>query len=266
MTASFVQLVLTIAFLLPGAAMAAHSDWSHADQAQVRLLLGGERDGRLLGGVDVALETGWHTYWRNPGETGVPPVFDFSGSKNVARVDVLYPAPTRYDDGATVSLIYQDEVVFPLLVTPLAPGPVTLRAAISFGVCKEVCIPTQARAEVTQAGGERDPLTEARLASFLPRVPGAPEAGTFDVERVWAENKTLLVDVRMPESAFSDLFVEPPPGWYISQPRFLSRSGGVSRYQLSLAGGPPDAQPQGQVFGFVAVAGARSIEEAVEIR
>ena len=91
---------------------------------------------------------GWHTYWRNPGETGVPPVFDFSGLRQRReRWRCSIPAPERLDDGASVSLIYTDEVVFPLVITPAEPErPVTLRLKASFGVCSEVCIPTRSRA------------------------------------------------------------------------------------------------------------------------
>jgi hypothetical protein len=70
----------------------------------------------------------------------------------------------------------------------------------------------------------------------------------------------------MPESSFSDLFAEPPPGWYIGQPDFIERANGVSRFQLSLAGRPRGAQIAGQEFRFVAVAGGEAIEETVEIR
>ena len=64
-----------------------------ADESQLRLLLTADAAGQIGGGIEIALEPGWYTYWRNPGEAGVPPVFDFSGSENVASVDVMYPAP-----------------------------------------------------------------------------------------------------------------------------------------------------------------------------
>jgi DsbC/DsbD-like thiol-disulfide interchange protein len=213
------------------------------------------------------LEPGWHTYWRNPGESGVPPVFDFSGSDNVASVEVLYPAPNRYDDGASVSLVYHDEVVFPLLVTPeAADRPVMLRLKAQFGVCSEVCIPTEASAEVElPVEATADPLAGARLARFLPYVPKAPEPGRFDIERVAAEADALVIDVRMPESSYSDLFADPPAGWYVAQPVFVSRSEGVSRYRLPLGGRPAGAAIDGQVFRFVAAAGGEAIEEFVVI-
>jgi DsbC/DsbD-like thiol-disulfide interchange protein len=262
------RIALVLALGSPAAAFAAHSDWAAARQSQVRLLLARpEADGRIEGGLEVLLEPGWHTYWRNPGETGVPPVFDFSASENVADVELRYPAPERYDDGVSVSLVYRDEVVFPLTVVPLEAGqPITLRVEARFGVCKDVCIPTRARAELTLPPvPPSDPLAEARLQRFHSRLPKAAEPGRFDVEEVPAQDDALLVEVRMPESSYSDLFVDPPSGWYIGQPEFIGRDEGVSRYRLSLAGRPSGGAPKGLIFRFVAVAGGEAIEEAVTI-
>ena len=168
MTATLFRVALLACLAIPSGAQAARSDWAAADQAQLRLLLSGADGDRIAGGIEIVLEPGWYTYWSNPGEAGVPPVFDFSGSDNVAAVEVLYPAPERHDDGTSVSLIYRDDVVLPLAVTPATAGlPVTLRVEARFGVCSSVCIPTAAGASVTlPPAAPRDPLAEARLESF----------------------------------------------------------------------------------------------------
>jgi DsbC/DsbD-like thiol-disulfide interchange protein len=263
-----VAILATALFCVAGGdALAARSEWSPADHAQMRLLLAGRENERIVGGVELLLSPGWHTYWRNPGESGVPPVFDFSGSDNVASVEILYPAPLRYDDGASVSLVYHDEVVFPLIVTPQAADrPITLRLEAQFGVCSEVCIPTGASAELAMPiTAPADPLAEARLDRFLPYVPKAPDPGRLDIEQVTADGDALIIDVRMPDSSYSDLFVEPPAGWYLPQPVFVARDEGVSRYRLSLAGRPAGATYGGQTFRFVAAAGGEAIEESIVI-
>jgi DsbC/DsbD-like thiol-disulfide interchange protein len=247
--------------------LAARSDWAQADEAQMRLLMTVADDGSLIGGVDIILEPGWYTYWRNPGEAGVPPIFDFDGSDNVADVEVLYPAPMRKEAGGAVSLIYQDEVVFPLMVRPVdAARPVTLRLAATFGVCSEICIPTQASSEVTfSAAGDSDPLSAERLKGFEERVPVRPKPGIFDIEEVTEDGDALTIEVRAPESSYSDLFADPPDGWYIGQPALVERVDGISRYRLSLAGRPRGSQLKGLEFRFVAVAGGQAIEETVTI-
>jgi DsbC/DsbD-like thiol-disulfide interchange protein len=267
MTATLHLILVSAVAVAAGPSLAARSQWTASESSQVRLLVSGTEAGRIVGGLEMLLEPGWHTYWRNPGETGIPPTFDFAGSENVSRVEVLYPAPERYDDGASVSLVYHDEVVFPLAVTPAdSSRPVRLEISASFGVCREICIPTQAGVELTLPPSPAgDPLSEARVAQYRPRVPSAPEPGRFDIEAVKLEGNAVLIDVRAPDSAYADLFTEPPPGWYLGQATLLSRGGGLSRYRLPLDGKPADAQAKGQRFRFVAVAGSAAIEKVVEI-
>ena len=266
-------LAATLALALVGLALgvapasAARSDWSAADQSRLRLLLSPGKGDRLAGGIEIVLEPGWYTYWRNPGDVGVAPVFDFSQSVNVADVEVLYPVPERQDDGGSTSLIYRDEVVFPINVEPVdADQPVTLRLTASFGVCSEICIPTRTSSAVTlPPAAPVDPLSAALLQRVQPRVPQAAEPGRFDIENVTLDGGALIIDVRMPESSYFDLFAEPPAGWYVGQPELVFRSQGVARYRLPLDGRPEGADASGQRFRFVAVAGGRAIEKAVDI-
>src|SRR5580700_579670 len=106
------------------------SPWQKGSHAAVRLLAGSRSGPVLLGGVAVQLDPGWKTYWRTSGDSGVPPRFDFSKSDNVEAVTVLWPAPTKFDDGAGgFSLGYHDHVVLPLRIVPKNNDkPVTLRA------------------------------------------------------------------------------------------------------------------------------------------
>src|SRR6266850_2076111 len=115
-----------------------------------------QRDGHSavrMGGIAFQLEPGWKTYWRTPGDSGVPPRFDFSKSENVEAVTVLWPAPMKFDDGAGgYSLGYNNQVVLPpRIVAKSADKPVTLRAAINYAVCEKLCIPVEANAELAIA-------------------------------------------------------------------------------------------------------------------
>lgn len=268
MSAIRAALIFVPAALLPVSAEAVRSDWSSVGEAQLRLMALPPDGGKLRAGVEIALEPGWYTYWRNPGEAGIPPVFDFSRSSNVASVEVQYPAPQRYDDGTSVSVIYPDQVVFPITVTAKNPGmPVTLRLDADFGICREICIPAKAQAEVdVPILGSPDPLTETLLASAAPRLPGKPQPGHFHIERVNVDSPDeMTIDLRTPDAANSDLFVDAPSGWLIGQPKLVSRQGPSARYRLSLAGRPNGATVTGEVFRFVAVAGSQAIEELVRI-
>ena len=106
------------------------SPWQRDAHSAVRLLAGSRSGAVLLGGIAIQLQPGWKTYWRTPGDSGVPPRFDFSKSENVEAVTVLWPAPMKFDDGAGgTSLGYKQQVVLPLrIVAKNADKPVTLRA------------------------------------------------------------------------------------------------------------------------------------------
>jgi DsbC/DsbD-like thiol-disulfide interchange protein len=71
------------------------SPWVDDLSSSLRLIAGSNKadDGSLRAGIEIKLKPGWHTYWRYPGDSGVPPRFSFHGSDNVAAVKVLYPAP-----------------------------------------------------------------------------------------------------------------------------------------------------------------------------
>src|SRR5882724_13098950 len=129
------------------------SPWQRDTHSAVRLLAGSRSGGVLLGGIAIQLQPGWKTYWRTPGDSGVPPRFDFSKSDNVEAVTVLWPAPQKFDDGAGgVSLGYKQQVVLPLrIVAKNTDKPVTLRAEISYAVCDKLCMPVEAQAELAFA-------------------------------------------------------------------------------------------------------------------
>src|SRR3954451_21410985 len=124
------------------------SPWQRDAHSAVRLLAGSRSGAVLLGGIAIQLQPGWHTYWRTPGDSGVPPRFDFSKSDNVEAVTVLWPAPHKFDDGAGgFSFGYTQQLVLTLrIVAKNADRPVTLRAAINYAVCEKICIPVEAQA------------------------------------------------------------------------------------------------------------------------
>src|SRR6202165_4164034 len=109
------------------------SPWQKDGHSAVRLLAGSRSGAVLLAGMAFQLQPGWKTYWRTPGDSGVPPRFDFSKSENIEAVTVLWPAPMKFDDGAGGhSLGYQNQVVLPLrIVAKNTDKPVTLRASVN---------------------------------------------------------------------------------------------------------------------------------------
>src|SRR6266481_4141944 len=170
------------------------SPWQRDAHSAIRLLAGSRSGTVLLGGVAIQLQPGWKTYWRTPGDSGVPPRFDFSKSDNVEAVTVLWPAPKKFDDGAGgTALGYKQQVVLPLrIVAKNADKPVTLRADINYAVCDKLCIPVDATAELTfasVASTEDGNLSEALNTVPKPANIGDPNPLTIrDVKRAGTTN------------------------------------------------------------------------------
>jgi DsbC/DsbD-like thiol-disulfide interchange protein len=242
------------------------SPWQRSDHAAVRLLAGSRSGSVLLGGVAMQIQQGWKTYWRNPGDSGVPPRFDFSKSDNVEAVTVLWPAPTKFDDGAGGhSLGYHNQIVLPLrIVAKNADKPVTLRADINYAVCEKICIPVEANAELSFASVAS--TEDGALSAALDTVPKPASIGDpnpLTIRDVKREGKsTVVVDVVAPESKEVNLFVEgPTPDWGLPIPSQIEKSPpGVKRFAFELDGLPPGVKPDGAALKLTLVGGDRSYE------
>ena len=128
-------------------------------------------DGAFLrAGIEIRLEPGWQTYWRDPGDSGAPPKFDFSASENVKSVSVLWPAPQRFPDGAGGNSIgYINHVILPLHVVPTDDAKQTaLRLKLDYDICSNICIPVEANLALRLSG---DGAEDAAIERAEVRVP-----------------------------------------------------------------------------------------------
>jgi DsbC/DsbD-like thiol-disulfide interchange protein len=242
------------------------SPWLRDGHSAVRLLAGSRSGAVLLGGIAFQLQPGWKTYWRTPGDSGVPPRFDFSKSENIEAVTVLWPAPTKFDDGAGGhSMGYHDQVVLPLrIVAKAADKPVTLRADINYAVCEKLCIPVEASAELafTSVASTEDSALFAALDT-VPKPANVGDPNPLTIRDVKREGKsTVLVDVVSPDNKDVNLFVEgPTPDWGLPVPKLLEHGPpGVKRFAFELDGVPPGVDPDGAALKLTLVGGDRSYE------
>src|SRR3954447_4414681 len=247
------------------------SPWQRDAHSAVRLLAGSRSGAVLLGGVAIQLQPGWKTYWRTPGDSGVPPRFDFSKSDNVEAVTVLWPAPMKFDDGAGGhSLGYKQQVVLPLrIVAKSTDKPVTLRAEIHYAVCEKLCIPVEASSELTFASVAS--TEDGALSAALDTVPKPANVGDptpLTIRDVTRDGKSnVLVDVITPEAKEVSLFVEgPTPDWALPIPKLVEHGPpGVKRFAFELDGLPPGANPEGAALKFTLVGGDRAYEFNVNL-
>jgi len=242
------------------------SPWQRDGHSAVRLLAGSRSGAVLLGGIAFQLQPGWKTYWRTPGDSGVPPRFDFSKSENIEAVTVLWPAPTKFDDGAGGhSLGYHGQFVLPLrIVAKNADKPVTLRADINYAVCEKLCIPVEANAEIPIASVAS--TEDSALFAALDTVPKPANVGDpnpLTIRDVKRDGKsTVLVDVVTPDTRELSLFVEgPTPDWALPVPKLLEHSPpGVKRFAFELDGLPPGVNPEGAALKLTLVGDEHSYE------
>src|ERR1700741_4754263 len=111
------------------------SAWDDDIRSSMRLITAPSRNGDLRAGIELKLKPGWHTYWRYPGDAGVPPRFNFQGSKNVKAVEVLWPAPQPISEGGLTAIGYTSSLIFPLQIRPQERGkPITLRLKLDYAV------------------------------------------------------------------------------------------------------------------------------------
>lgn len=277
-TALIVCANLVVLLTVSRPALAAYaSPWDGTDRAAVRLIAGSQRGTAAAtvhrAGVEIRLAPGWKTYWRYPGDSGVPPRFDFSTSRNVKSVTVRWPAPQKLTDESGTSIGYKHDVVFPLDVVPQDPAkPVTLVLGIDYAVCEKLCVPADGKAELTIDGkpGEQD----GKIAHSEALVPHPAKLGAGDALSIRAAKleaggakPRIVVDVAAPANANVTLFAEGPTAdWALPVPEAIAGApAGQQRFAFELDGLPPNTKPGGATLTLTAIVGDQAIEVAFRL-
>lgn len=248
------------------------SPWDGGQRAAVRLIAGAQRTeaGATVhhAGIEIRLAPGWKTYWRYPGDSGIPPRFDFSASQNLKSVTVRWPAPQRLTDEGGVSIGYKHDVVFPLDVVPQdASRPVRLALGIDYAVCEKICVPADGKAELMLTG--KAGALDGKLAhsdALVPKPAALGENDAFSIRAAKREGSRIVVDVAAPAGAV-ELFAEgPTPDWALPVPSPIAGAPpGQQRFAFELDGLPPNVKADGATLKLTAVAGEQAIEVAYRL-
>lgn len=248
------------------------SPWTESYNSKSRLLAGRvEVKGQptLVAGIELSIAKGWKTYWRTPGDSGgVPPNVDLAQSENVASFVVLYPAPHRLPDPLGDAIGYKDAVTLPVAIVALdASKPVVLNVQIEYGICREICVPAEARLTLTIPPGTISPAP-AMLAEALAKVPAkAQTAGASDpvlkagAATLTGEKPKLTFEISFPGGKTGgDLFVEAPDGIYLPLPRKVGETAGSITFEIDLASGLEAKDLQKKTLTLTAVSDAGQSE------
>lgn len=279
---------LALAVMLAQGAFAVRSEagespWVQAGAAEVRLVSTGPGDAASPFGdaaLEIRLDEGWHTYWRFPGEAGIPTSADFGASSGLALARLRFPPPARYSDPYATSLVYHDRIVLPIDLVPAAgeTAPV-LRVHVSFGICREICVPGEASLELPLAEGGPDfaarlAISAARAAlprpqdEAPPRIAGiehrqlAPAEGQAP-QKAPQETFVITAELASPDAPV-DLFAEGAEGSYNGVPTLLERNGRFARFALpatGLAANGDGARP----LALTLVEGSSAVEHRIDL-
>lgn len=186
--------------------------------------------GTYQAALRFTLADGWKTYWRSPGEAGIPPVFTWRRSDNVADVAITWPTPVTFELYGLRSIGYKNELVLPIEITPETPDrPVRLSGDIELGVCNEVCVPSALNFDhALDAGAGPNPLIAAALAR---RPLTAREAGVRSAAcrlRPTPDGMRIEARIAMPNKGSGEFTVIEPgnPELWATEAQ-VSRRGGT---------------------------------------
>jgi DsbC/DsbD-like thiol-disulfide interchange protein len=232
-----------------------------------RLVAGETERENWRAGLDITLDEGWKTYWRVPGEAGVPPQFDWSRSRNVKSLAMLWPAPRRFTDEGGETIGYRDRVVFPVDVVAKDPRrPIELALDAFLGVCEKICIPVKLEMSLVQT--KPAPADASLLAAFAAQVPQkmSPKSPFRVAQAALTETDGKFdLALRLEGQGFDrdlDIFVEGRDFVYFRSPRPASGEDAV----LLRIDGLKDAQElKGHALTLTMTAGDIRLEQDVVV-
>lgn len=264
-TALIVALTAAVArFSLPAAAQSLDID----QILQAEILPGWRApDGQHFAALHLTLAPGWHTYWRTPGASGIPPDFGWQGSANLTALTVHWPVPGVFSINGAKSIGYTGDLVLPLELTTGQPDqPVDLALTADLGVCKEICVPvslTLNAALGVAAAPEDAAITSALSSRPIPAKVAGLSALTCRVEPI-ADGLRVTADMVLPPTGSDELgVIELDSGGVWASPPEMTRTGNALRLVADLVppGGAPFVLDRSQVR--ITILGSDRAVEAV---
>ncbi|MFC0401413.1 protein-disulfide reductase DsbD family protein [Paraburkholderia rhizosphaerae] len=214
---TFAAVALAALAACPGA-YAAASSWAGDQRAQVRLVTAtdGVTGDSLQAGVEFRYPSGWHGYWRTPGDAGIAPIFDWSASSNLTGASVSWPSPSRLVISGLQNSVYTGDFILPVKFSVKDPHKAAqLALTLDYATCSNVCVPEHAELHLTLPPGAGQASGEATaIAAALHAVPGTPDSAGIRIAHSSIDKTSkgarLRVDLRSSGIPFRapDLFVE----------------------------------------------------------
>ncbi|MCL6706211.1 hypothetical protein M8R20_04275 [Pseudomonas sp. R2.Fl] len=255
---------LSVAFLgLSQASLAASSDWALNEGGRMRLIVtAGDEPGHYEGALQIEPKPGWITYWREPGDSGIPPEVKIKGGK-VAVTGMEFPAPKRIDNGSLRDIGYDGPVTMPFrLEGPPDSAGTRLKAHVFIGICQNICIPFQADLSLKLPAAS-EPLDAIVIAKAREQLPEKPSKD-FKVEAASrsAGNDVLTITLALPSPMEEppQVFVTGPTGTVYMDYEAAKKEKGRLTLTMPISRLPEKGDPEGRTWRLLAVAGKRAME------
>jgi len=158
--------------------------------------------------LDFNLKPGWKIYWRQPGDSGMPPNLDYNNSNNLKSLNFKWPFPKKeYEAANLLTNIYKDNVIIPIAITVKDPTkPLNLQTVLNFQVCKDICIPFQTNLFLLLDTGE------SNYTKYLYKIERALSKVPIDYKKAGIDNITVSRDSESSLLFFLESLVDIPEG------------------------------------------------------
>jgi suppressor for copper-sensitivity B len=275
-------IVLFLVAVLAGAARAdalpgeSSSAWARTEHGAVRLIsatTGTGDEAEITLGLEFALAPGWKVYWRSPGDAGYPPEVDWSASDNLARAQVLWPAPVRFSVLGFDTIGYEGAVTLPIQVTLEYPGrALAARARVDYLTCSDICVPHVADLVLDVAQGPAGASAFAhQIDRYRNQVPRTDGTGGLSIAAVAADpalpsatDGALRVSATSTEPFVDpDIFIEGPAPFAFGSPDALMAADARSvSFRVPV---DPNLPEVGAPLTVTLVDGGRSVERTLPL-
>jgi DsbC/DsbD-like thiol-disulfide interchange protein len=256
--------VAAMAFL--GVAKAATSDWATNEGGRMRLIaLPADSGGHIRAALQIEPNPGWITYWREPGESGIPPQISTKPESAAAITRIAYPTPKQINLGTIREIGYDTATALPIDFE-FADGrrQGTLAITSFIGLCKQVCIPFQADFSLPLSyDGKPEVAEKAAIAAADASLPERPSTD-FSVgqHQLSADGKALSLQLTLPSSddTAPQVYLTGPSGYVFFRQTSTRRHGHAFDTEIAIGKLPKNYEIHGKSWGIIVVDGQRAIE------
>ncbi|NEI30865.1 protein-disulfide reductase DsbD domain-containing protein [Rhizobium ruizarguesonis] len=245
------------------------SAWAENDGGRMRLVaLAPDAAGKIRAALQIEPKPGWITYWKEPGNSGIPPQITITPESGVSLDAIAYPVPKHFFKGGIEDIAYDAPVTLPLSLTAAGKGPVAIDASAFIGICKDICIPFQANFQLKlgpamQSHPEEEAILQAADAS-LPKPPSVDFGVT--AHAMSPDRKTLSLTLALPGGgpgegkAAPDIIVTGPSGYAFTKQIGGNRDGAAFKVDVPIGKLPKDYDISGKQWNVLVIDGEKAME------